>query len=103
MHVQVVRIRHVYYMRGFKFGGVLTIRQTAKLKSPPNFPAIRYIKLFHSTALHGVHFRDYSIVCIFDRDWHMRGQKQQYCLTSSGYLIQHVSQVDTRAEHQPLA
>ena len=25
----------------FKFGDVLTIRQTAKLKSPPNFPAIR--------------------------------------------------------------
>ena len=28
--------------REFKFGDVLTIRQTAKLKSPPNFPAIRY-------------------------------------------------------------
>ena len=27
---------------GFKFGGRLTDRQTAKFKSPPIFPAIRY-------------------------------------------------------------
>ena len=32
---------HVYYWWGFKFGAGLTIRQTAKAKSSPNFPAIR--------------------------------------------------------------
>ena len=32
---------HVYYWWGFKFGAGLTICQTAKVKSLPNFPAIR--------------------------------------------------------------
>ena len=31
----------VHYWQGFKFGDVLTIRQTTKLKSSPNFPTIR--------------------------------------------------------------
>ena len=31
--------------REFKFGNVLTIHQTAKLKSLPNFPAIWYIEV----------------------------------------------------------
>ena len=35
-------LHHVYYWRGCKFGDVRSIRQTAKLKSSPNFPAIRY-------------------------------------------------------------
>ena len=38
-------LRHVYYWRGFKFGDVLTIRQTAKLKSSANFPAIRSVNM----------------------------------------------------------
>ena len=32
----------LFIVLGFKFGDVLMIRQTAKLKFPPNFPAVRY-------------------------------------------------------------
>ena len=31
----------------FKFGDVLMIHQTAKLKSPPNFPAIWYLLYYN--------------------------------------------------------
>ena len=52
LHVQIsLRVRStvnwqptkVLNLAGIKFGGVRTNRQTAKLNSPPNFPAIRYI------------------------------------------------------------
>ena len=39
----IISASGIQIWREFKFGDVLTIRQTAKLKSPPNFPAIRYI------------------------------------------------------------
>ena len=35
-------LHHVYYWRGFIFGDVLATHQTAKFKSSPNLPAIRY-------------------------------------------------------------
>ena len=34
---------HSKHFGGIKFGGSEKDRQTAKFKSPPNFPAIRYI------------------------------------------------------------
>ena len=36
-----------FKMAGLKFGDSLVIRQTAKLKSPPNKPRIRYMAVMH--------------------------------------------------------
>ena len=41
-HVYIWSCMYGTHCVRFKFGDVLMIRQTTKLKSPPNFPAIRY-------------------------------------------------------------
>ena len=47
-------LHHVYYWRGFTFGDIRSIRQTAKLNSSTNFPAIRYAHT-HCISYQGFH------------------------------------------------
>ena len=61
----VYALHHVYYWRGVKFGKVLTIRQTSKLKSSPNFPAIIWYTLLISLDVNKTckdHFRTMTIL-----------------------------------------
>ena len=50
---------------GFKFGDVLMICQTGKLKFPPNFPAVRYMESHLFTIMSGRWKHTYSVLALF--------------------------------------